>query len=665
MATTRQYTHELMQLFRQAAETRGMFTINGSYQEDYEQGIYGCLIAKPSRRVQRSLGVDRELLAVVSTFRDQPTRTIKFVQREIEKSLGRYESSLAIVIHSDPQGNEKLKNWGKEKGISILPIPTGQLGNTDEKIDLLRTLCFELYSYDPFDVTGPVSDDQHFFGRREEAIDLARKLQTGQIRSCLGIRKVGKTSIINRVLHEIRRSHQCICIMVDCSGDDIWSMSAAQLLSSMGRTLDYAVRNDDYATVIPTTDKANITDSRNSLESGIIDCQRPVIFIFDEVDYITPGSPTEKRWGTEFNVFWRNLRRVFQECVRRNGVVSILVSGVSSYWFTVESIIGVENAALSFIPEEYLNPMPLGATTAMLRRLGNIAGLLFEPDALEVIAKSSGNMPYWARKCCSYIHRQVPVADRPQSIGRERVTALIEDFISKEGVAIAGVALSHLFRVHPLLRDAVLKCHGGNDRAVSDVLKSVLVQYGILTQRGEIAGSMLQRGLDSLELSGSIEEQQGSRSNREDQSEWALGPGEWKEWAEELATIGKRRNIVERQLRSIVVNFVRMDSLTKPGGVDKIKSRVLGVVPTNERRKFQHLSAQEALSRFTWQQLTKLVENEWALFDRIFGDKKGFISHSEIVNDRVDAHAKSADHADIALYRRSLGWLEERLAKIE
>ncbi|MCY3840148.1 MAG: hypothetical protein OXH09_16115 [Gammaproteobacteria bacterium] len=641
-----------------------MFTINGSYQENYEQGVYGCLIAKPSRRVQRSLGIDREVLAVVSTFRDQQTRTITFVQNEIEESLGRYESSLAIVIHNDPQGNEKLKNWGKEKGISILPIRTAQLGSGGEKIDLLRTLCFELYSYDPFDVTGPVSDDQHFFGRREEAIDLARKLQGGQIRSCLGIRKVGKTSIINRVLHEIRRSHECICIMIDCSGDDIWSMSAAQLLSSMARTLDYAIRADSYATVLPTMDKMDITTARNSLEKGIIDCKRPVLFVFDEVDYITPGSPTEKKWRTEFNVFWRNLRRVFQECDRREGVVSILVSGVSSYWFTVESIAGIENAALSFIPEEYLNPMPLGATTAMLRRLGNIAGLAFDSDALEAIATSSGNMPYWARKCCSYIHRQVPVSDRPQSLNKERVTPLIDDFIAKEGVAISEVALSHLFRVHPLLRDAVLRCYEGNGALVTDVLKSVLVQYGILTEKGEISGSMVQRALASLELGTSIDASRKKKSE-EGESERALGPGEWKEWAEEIATIGKRRNIVERQLRSIVVNFVRMDSLSKPGGLEKIKRRILRVVPSNERQGFEHVSAQDTVSRFTWQQLTKLVEREWRLFERIFGNKKDFTSHCEIVNDRVDAHAKSADHADIALYRRSLGWLEERLARIE
>ena len=112
-----------------------------------------------------------------------------------------------------------------------------------DSITLERALCVELYSHDTFDVTGPVSDDANFYGRRDEAIDLARKLQKGQIRSCLGIRKVGKTSIVNRILREVQTSHDCLCVMVDCSKDDVWGLDAAGLLSSISKTLEFALAN--------------------------------------------------------------------------------------------------------------------------------------------------------------------------------------------------------------------------------------------------------------------------------------------------------------------------------------------------------------------------------------------------------------------------------------
>ena len=657
-------TNEIIDRFSAAATSNGAFKIHGSYQTTYDQGVYGCLITSPSRRTQRALGVDREVLAVVSTFENQQTRTIRFVKHEISESLGRYESSIAIVIHSDPHGNEKLKNWGKEDGISILPVQARRLA-VEERGDLLNILCTELYSHDPFDITGPVSDDHNFFGRREEAIELARKLRNGQIRSCLGIRKVGKTSIINRVLREIKRSHDCISIMVDCSGDGIWSMTAAQLLSSMANAVDYATSSNDYSTVVSSKQQPSITDAVQALEARILRCNKPLIFIFDEVDYITPGSPTAKGWKVEFNIFWRNLRRIFQECDRLGNTASILVSGVSSYWFTVESIEGIENAALSFIPEEYLNPMPLGATTAMLRRLSTTAGLIFTPVALEAIAKSSGNMPYWARKCCSYINRQIPVNGRPREIAEDVVLPLIDDFVSKEGVAIAEIALNHLFRVHPLLQEAVSKCYDGHIDEVAAVLKSVLFQYGILTFSHQISGSMMSRAFESLRKA-SAESQVDARP--EDGVQWVSSRPDLTEWAEELATIGKRRNILERKLRAIVLNFLRLDTLRKRDGRpvrERVKDRVLRRLPTAQRDRFHHLSAEDTLARFTWKQLTELMEGEWALFDPVFNDRKMFSDYCDIVNDRPDTHAKATDQADIALYRRALSWLEEKLAKIE
>lgn len=442
-------------------------------------------------------------------------------------------------------------------------------------------------------------------------------------------------------------------------------MTAAGLISSMAEAVSYATRSSDYTNVVSSSSDVPISEAVQALEEQIRECKKPLIFIFDEVDYITPGSPTSPGWRTEFNVFWRDLRWIFQECDRLGKNASILVSGVSSYWFTVESIEGVENAALSFIPEEYLNPMPLGATTAMLKRLSNTAGLLFAPAALEAIARSSGNMPYWARKCCSYINRQIPVAGRPREIREEAVRPLIDDFVSNEGVAIAEVALGHLFRVHPLLRDAVSSCYDGHIDVVSDTLRSVLVQYGILTFRHEISGSMMSRAFESLRKG--IEEVGASR-DRDAPPEWVPNRRNLDEWAEELATIGKRRNVLEKNLRAIVVNFIRLDSLRNKGKQpvrEKVKQRVLRRIPSEQRTRFDHLSADDTLSQFTWKQLTELIEEEWRLFDAVFNDKRAFSDYCDIVNDRPDTHAKDTDQADVALYRRALGWLEEKLARIE
>jgi hypothetical protein len=52
--------------------------------------------------------------------------------------------------------------------------------------------------------------------------------------------------------------------------------------------------------------------------------KKPVILFMDEVDYITPGSPTSREWQNDFNPFWRNLRVAYQESTRAQTRCSIL-----------------------------------------------------------------------------------------------------------------------------------------------------------------------------------------------------------------------------------------------------------------------------------------------------------------------------------------------------
>ena len=80
---------------------RGLFTENHRYQRTFEKGIYACAILKPSKRMCANIGVDRELLLVASTFREQQQRTLKFLTHEIDNSQGRFENTIAIVVHLD------------------------------------------------------------------------------------------------------------------------------------------------------------------------------------------------------------------------------------------------------------------------------------------------------------------------------------------------------------------------------------------------------------------------------------------------------------------------------------------------------------------------------------------------------------------------------------
>jgi hypothetical protein len=141
-------------------------------------------------------------------------------------------------------------------------------------------------------------------------------------------------------------------------------------------------------------------------------------------------------------------------------------------------------------------------------------------------------------------------------------------------------------------------------------------------------------------------------------------PPELGEWAEELAAVGRRRNLLEKKLRSVVVNLLRYDSLSnkgKPGA----KERVLKSINESRRKQLAHLSLDDLVEKLFWPELISLAGREWSIFERVFGAKDRFTQAADVINDRPDAHAKSYDAADFALYRRSLTAIEDALRTID
>jgi len=104
------------------------------------------------------------------------------------------------------------------------------------------------------------------------------------------------------------------------------------------------------------------------------------------------------------------------------------------------------------------------------------------------------------------------------------------------------------------------------------------------------------------------------------------------------------------------------------GGVKNLaglKEKLLRFHPESMRSRYTHLSAEDIVSKYNWTDLVALMSKEWEIFKIVFGDKGEFQMHCGVVNDRPDCHAKEADAADIALMRRSLSWLEERVGRLQ
>src|SRR5665648_2867 len=616
-----------------------------------DKALYGVLYATPSKRFSRLLTVEREILILFSNFENQQVRTIIIAKDIIEKSQGRLEPTVTIVVHKDSEGNNKLKIWGRGNGISVLPVFIGNLFPKKDSIE--KILCGELYSHDPFDITGPVSNDNQFYGRRTEAQDLARKLQSGQIKTCLGIRKTGKTSLLNRIIKEIKNFPDTKSIVIDCSKDMVWTMNAAQLMDSITKAVTKLIDTEDliYATIRPSNTEESISACSEQLQNKLADAYITVILFFDELDYITPSSPTNKQWIYEFNIFWRNFRSVYQDLKRQNNNLGVFICGVSSKWFSVESIEEIENAALSFIPEEYLMPLSRGASIPMIRTLARTSGIQFSEENSNLISETCSDMPFWIRKACSFVHRQIDVSDRPIDIDNKLIKRYLDDFIEREGGVLAQTALKHLFIIYPEIQETVLQVYNNPSAYFTKTQLNILEKYGLITTRPKLSiyGTMMTEGI-KLVIENDDNNKQVEAIPIIQESKKVTSFENLNEWADELAIINRGRNILEKKLRGLVVNFIRFDSLSSKSKGSLI-DRILKIVEEKERKKFKDLNAEQIIEKFLWLELTKLMLKEWALFEKIFNDKNEFNLNSSIINDRIDAHAKDAGLEDIALYK--------------
>lgn len=643
----------------------GLAEVTNQSWRFFEGGDYQRNYIKPNHRLGHSLLTSREILALVTGFADLQTRTIRFAEACLAEQPLRLEPNMVIIVHADPDGDRKLRTWGRERGLTVLPVNGAP--SLPQGTDLENALCSGLYKQDPFDLAGPVRSAHQFFGRGDVP-DLARRLRDGHIQSLFGIRKIGKTSVLNRLLTETRQFHGMACAMVDCSDDGLCSLTAGQLLNSIAGAVNDAVHisEDSYCSTIPLHDDIAPAEAARVLVNILDRGKRPVLLLMDELDYITPSSPTAPQWAGDFNPFFRALRTAYQEACRFAQPFSIVISGVSSHWFRTEAIDGIENAALALVPEGYLPPFERAQSIQMIVALGRTAGLIFDEAVADDVATTCSDIPFWVRKAGSYIHSCYSEADRPLRVARDDVRALCEEFVEVEGATLAYSSLTHLFRIYPDLGSAAVTCTRDKlGASVSQPLLSALGRYGLIDENSDPSGPMVAAGLKHWEASVLEPAGQLPFSPHVVAGAGAIAPGSVsaageEEWAELLSEVSHRRNVLERSLRDLVLTVIRVEVGKKDDGRTPADV-VLAALPSERRSLLAGKGASGVIKRTFWPELINIIKKNWPMFERVFLDRKQLELQGDIVNDRPDTHAKDFDGADLALQRRAISWFEERI----
>ncbi len=234
-----------------------------------------------------------------------------------------------------------------------------------------------------------------------------------------------------------------------------------------------------------------------------------------------------------------------------------------------------------------------------------------------------------------------------------------------EGASLAATSLTQLIRVFPEMERVASSLMTGTPSlsALPQALVSAFGRYGFL--ENDSPGPMVGAGLKvwwSGESGASVAQKLPFELEAGAAQVSVLSASEAGSdlWADLLSEVNRSRNILENQMREFASSVLKIEASGRADGQKPID--LIGkAIPANRRDDILRLGVSAAMKKLLWLDLVNICTKYWPSFEKHLGDKSKFVLHCEIVNDRPDAHAKDIDAADLALQRRSISYLQEKI----
>lgn len=249
---------------------------------------------------------------------------------------------------------------------------------------------------DLYDRQNPISDRLNFFGREPLADQLADNLQQGHAIALFGLRKMGKSSLLNYVRDRLLYPAAVIDLQVSTVLKDMYDRIVDAWLArlqTLQPTLNWQpppLSGDET----PSVYFSRIVRGLLAALEGVRAPAQLAVFV-DEIELIYPHTEPEL---TMYLDFARTLRGLAQEQLGKFGLI---VAGVDPNIVRTNRLFGQQNPFYNFFRIQYLPPLNEQDCIQMIRNIGVQMGLQYTDDALAFVAYISGGHPYWARKLCS------------------------------------------------------------------------------------------------------------------------------------------------------------------------------------------------------------------------------------------------------------------------
>ncbi len=309
----------------------------------------------------------------------------------------------------------------------LIPIPFAAVEQAliDEATSIgLLTQYIKRYMPDAdlFDDRNAIGDTLSFYGRVNLLHSLEEDLCRCQGLGLFGIRKSGKTSVLLQLEFSMRR-HPVVYIDLQPYGGKL--RYGAELFNKILQKLSNLLRKNSNQPALKfdlfehdcpakeiatdfTQQVCNFADAFQKAKYKV-----PIICFLDEIERILPTQTDPKERVEEFNAFFGALRELSQTRQR----LSLLCADVHSDFNRINhwSQTSVPtNPVFQFFKEVFISPFSPEETTTMLTEIGQIMGVEFDRELLEIIYQDSGGHPFIARQLASLLWKKATKEKRNQ-----------------------------------------------------------------------------------------------------------------------------------------------------------------------------------------------------------------------------------------------------------
>lgn len=610
---------------------------------------YKYVIITPTEIYRDMFNLDREIIIIFSPYPTLQARTLDVFEHVAKKhSSLRIEKICNVLISGDKKVETSLDNLIKNEPESqiIIPFSYDELQNTCDSYFFRNRFRKYFYTRDLFAFEAPLKKDIYFFGRNDLIQELINRFKSGENSGIFGLRKTGKTSLINGIERNLKKEG-IKTVIVDCQDTSFnqrrWNEDLYYICLKAQQVLEMESYLPDEGAF---TEKNASMETENFLKICKQESSATVFFIFDEIENISRGTSPADHWrkGIDFALFWQTLRSIFQS---NNNLLSYLIVGTNPSCTETPKIDNIDNPIFNHFNPLYIPGFEVKDTREMTRKLGRRMGLRFDESIYSKLTEDFGGHPFLMRHVCSLISKKVIQQDRPVDLGKTSYTQGKDEFILSHSNYLEMI-ISVLKDFYPDEYEMLVMLANNDMSTFSEFAElhtsytSHLLGYGLIKK-------------DHFGYEFNIEAVRNYILNQSKYKKIHMTPEAM--WAE----ISERRNASEIKLRKLVKLLMQANKGSNA------KNEILNIFGSPRREDLNNCSYNElfdaAISEIYFSDLTKIISKHWDIFKNTFNktkfemfDKLQFINKS-----RADAHAKNITEEEFKYFRVCMSAIEEDL----